>query len=320
MQTRRLLGAAAAALISVPLFGAEASAASRGAFIWDGEYWGFTYDAFEQGLTAGGATKVDRAPALPSDLLAYNLVIVVLPKVAPSSAESSTLASFVQGGGALVLVSDMQGYAPEPSPIFNALLPGLGVEARFAPGAVYSCGDTSAIEAHPLTAGLTAFHFAAPDYVVPGAATTPLVSTGDGNLFVAVEKNVVLLGDSNPINTFVCAPAEVNAPFFADLPAFACDVDGDGAMNASCDGSDPDDLDPSLTAPGGEGGSGAGGEGSGAAGGSSNQAGASPNGESGEGDGCSVASGATSLSKLLWLSTALFAIRLRRRSAGCRQK
>ncbi len=132
MQTRRLLGAAAAALISVPLFGAEASAASRGAFIWDGEYWGFTYDAFEQGLTAGGATKVDRAPALPSDLLAYNLVIVVLPKVAPSSAESSTLASFVQGGGALVLVSDMQGYAPEPSPIFNALLPGLGVEARFA--------------------------------------------------------------------------------------------------------------------------------------------------------------------------------------------
>lgn len=229
---------------------AEAQAADRGAFIWDGDYWGFDYEAFEQGLASGGASPVERALQLPADLSAYNLVIVVLPKAAPGPAEASALVEFVDRGGALVLVSDYDGYSPEPSGVFNALLPELGVEARFTQGKSYGCSDAAIFHPHPLTTGLTAFHSTAPDHVIPGPATQVVVETPDNEPFLGVERNVILLADSNPINTAICSPELTNIPFFANLPAFACDVDGDGVSNASCDGADPDDLDPAVTEPG----------------------------------------------------------------------
>ncbi|WP_434419586.1 DUF4350 domain-containing protein [Nannocystis pusilla] len=229
---------------------AEAQAADRGAFIWDGDYWGFDYEAFEQGLASGGASPVERAPQLPADLSAYNLVIVVLPSIAPGPAEASALVEFVDRGGALVLVSDYDGYSPEPSGVFNALLPELGVEARFTHGKVYGCSDAAIFHPHPLTAGLTVFHSSAPDHVIPGPATQVVVETADNEPFLGVERNVILLADSNPINTAICSPELMNIPFFANLPAFACNVDGDGVSNASCDGDDPDDLDPAVTEPG----------------------------------------------------------------------
>ncbi|MCY1009537.1 MYXO-CTERM sorting domain-containing protein [Nannocystis pusilla] len=229
---------------------AEAQAADRGAFIWDGDYWGFDYEAFEQGLASGGASPVERALALPADLSPYNLVIVVLPATAPGPAEASALVEFVDRGGALVLVSDYDGYSPEPSGVFNALLPELGVEARFTTGGSYGCSDAAIFHPHPLTTGLTVFHSSAPDHVIPGPATQVVVETPDNEPFLGVERNVILLADSNPINTAICSPELTNIPFFANLPAFACDVDGDGVSNASCDGDDPDDLDPAVTEPG----------------------------------------------------------------------
>ncbi|WP_143141367.1 DUF4350 domain-containing protein [Nannocystis exedens] len=232
---------------------AEVRAADRGAFIWDGEYWGFDYAAFEQGLASGGADPVERAPQLPADLSAYNLVIVVLPSTAPGPAEVGALTEFVDRGGALMLVSDYGGYSPEPSGIFNdVLLPEFGVEARFASGTSYACSDAAILHPHPLTTGLTVFHSSAPDFVVPGPSTQVVVETPDSEPFLGVERNVILLADSNPINTAICLPEETNIPFFANLPAFACDVDGDGVANASCDGDDPDDLDPAVTEPGQE--------------------------------------------------------------------
>lgn len=229
---------------------AEAQAADRGAFIWDGDYWGFDYAAFEQGLASGGASPVERALALPADLSPYNLVIVVLPSTAPGPAEASALVEFVDRGGALVLVSDYDGYSPEPSGVFNALLPELGVEARFTTGGSYGCSDAAIFHPHPLTTGLTVFHSSAPDHVIPGPTTQVVVETPDNEPFLGVERNVILLADSNPINTAICSPELTNIPFFANLPAFACDVDGDGVSNASCDGDDPDDLDPAVTEPG----------------------------------------------------------------------
>jgi hypothetical protein len=256
MRPRR--SAALFAGMTALLAAAEARAAGRGAFIRDGEYWGFEYGAFEQGLAAGGASPVERAPALPADLSPYNLVIVVLPKTAPDPDEASALVDFVAGGGALVLVSDYDGYAPEPSGLFNALLPELGVDARFAHGTVYGCSSAATTNPHPLTAGLDVFHSTAPDFVTPGPATQVIVETPEGEPILAVERNVVLLSDSNAINTAICSPETVNVPFFANLPAFACDIDGDGVGNGSCDGDDPDDLDPTITEPGGASSSGTG--------------------------------------------------------------
>ena len=239
---------AANALLSLAS-SSPARAAGPGAFIWDGDYWGFAYEAFEAGLAAGGAEPVERALELPADLSAYRLVVAVLPKVAPGAAEAAALADFVASGGALVLVSDYDGYAPEPSDIFNDLLPQLGAAGRFASGTVYGCTSEAQVTEHPLTTGLTGFHSAAPDFVVPGPDTEVLVSAG-GQPILAVEGSVVLLADSNPINTYICSPAETNAPFYANLAAFACDVDGDGAKSAPCGGDDPDDLDPGVSEPG----------------------------------------------------------------------
>ncbi len=65
MRSRKSRSAAFFAGMTALFAATEAHAASRGAFIRDGEYWGFDYGAFEQGLAAGGASPVERAPALP---------------------------------------------------------------------------------------------------------------------------------------------------------------------------------------------------------------------------------------------------------------
>lgn len=261
-----LAGIVAAGTLLSLVPSSQAGAAGPGAFIWDGDYWGFTYDDFEAGLAAGGADPVERALGLPADLSPYRLVVAVLPKVAPTAGEAAALADFVASGGALVLVSDYDGYAPEPSDIFNDLLPQLGVAGRFASGTVYGCTSEAQIAEHPLTTGLAGFHSAAPDFVVPGPETQVVVSAG-GQPILAVERSVVLLADSNPINTYVCSPAETNAPFYANLAAFACDVDGDGAKSAPCGGDDPDDLDPGVSEPDASSSGGASGDGTGSSGG-----------------------------------------------------
>ncbi|HEY0137666.1 MAG TPA: DUF4350 domain-containing protein, partial [Nannocystis sp.] len=240
--------------VALSLAATEATAASRGALIWDGEYWTFGYGALEQGLAAGGANPVERASVLPADLSAYNLVIVVLPSSTPDAAATDALVDFVAGGGALVLVSDFEGYAPEPSGIFNAMLTDYDVDARFGPGTIYNCSSIVTTSPHPLMAGVVELHGAASDFIVPGPATEIIVQALAQEPILAVERNIVLLGDSNAINDYVCAPAGPNGPFFANLPAFACDIDGDGVSNGSCDGDDPNDLDPAVS--GDDGGSG----------------------------------------------------------------
>jgi MYXO-CTERM domain-containing protein len=281
----RVLRAAALLSGAFILFSStEARAASRGAFIWDGEYWGFVYGALEQGLAKGGAKPVDRAASLPADLSKYNLVFVVLPSAAPSAAEAGALKKLVARGGALVLVADNDGYAPEPPVIFNGLLPDLGIGARFVSGAVYACSSEGTLHPHPLTAGLSAFISAAPDFIKLGPDSKAIIETAEKQPFIAVEKNVLLLGDSNPINDYQCPVVPTNSPFFANLPAFACDIDGDGVTNASCDGTDPDDLDATVTELGGTGGGGGGGGGAGG-GGADDHGGA---GGGADGGGCAV--------------------------------
>lgn len=144
-------------------------------------------NSFYSGL--GGVTSsIDGGAITAAELAGADLFVGILPD-AYSGAEITALSNFEAGGGTILLLGENNNFSAVNANI-NALLAGLGsgllvVDDIFDGG--FNTATGGQIAAHPLTAGVASFVYAAPSRVTGGTT----LFFGSGNQpFVAVEGSV----------------------------------------------------------------------------------------------------------------------------------
>lgn len=139
-----------------------------------------------------GVTSTTITSATFGSLAGVNLFITMLPQVAYTSGEISSMSAFLNAGGTLMFISDSTGYFPASiaDPLINTALASLGSSMAMSgsDGSIYP--QSAVIVANPLTAGVSSFTYGFTSLVSGG---TPLFETSGGAApvpFVEVQTGV----------------------------------------------------------------------------------------------------------------------------------
>jgi len=232
-------------LVSAALAGTTTTSTSSAVLFYDQSSKYETRGEFETSALLAGVSRVDWQSTLPADLTPYQTILVAFPTSPPSGDDLKQLAGY---GGGLIVMTDGSGFYSEYS-YANQVLEGLGYDSRFTYGEYDSgCSHYAIFEdaTHPLVDGVSEAVYAYSNGLDP-SDDFELVLTGEsGQILLGVEEDVILLTDSNLINSSCAA---INDALIANL-LFTCrDGDEDGVLTAECvevegDPVDCDDSDP----------------------------------------------------------------------------
>lgn len=182
--------------------------------VWGEELSGFsknTVNSFYNGL-AGHSSTISGGQLDTVDLTGVNLLWATQPADGYTAAELNAMAAFLAGGGRIAFLGEHGSFGPGQNLRINAALAYLGstilinnniVDSGFRTASV---GDGQ-IAAHPLTAGVNSFHYAAfAPLSISGSAVAlmygeeqynggasimmALQNIGAGSIFVVTDQNI----------------------------------------------------------------------------------------------------------------------------------
>jgi PEP-CTERM motif len=179
--------------------------------------WGETLQGFSQSSInnfynslPGHTSTIASGQLNTVNLSTTNLLWATQPADAYTSAELSTMATFLAGGGRIAFLGEHGTFAPAENARINVALAALGATMTIKPNVVVDSGFRSAsvgdgqILSHPLTAGVNTYEYAAFDPIlISGSAVALMVgedsatdimmayqNIGPGSIFMITDQNV----------------------------------------------------------------------------------------------------------------------------------
>ena len=171
-------------------------------------------------LIKAGASKVQELSDWPTNLSAYRLIFLVLPRENFDDDQIEQMRGFLLEGGKVIMIGEYTSYSSGSIDILNSLLGKLNYTMRLGTDEL-DCGceqQSKKMAAHPLMYGMEYMEFACTTvlYTNEGLA---LASTSDGTAFIGIEKdNMIVAGDSNVFSD-LCGDYDTrgNRAFFTNL-------------------------------------------------------------------------------------------------------
>jgi hypothetical protein len=143
------------------------------------------------------------SPILPSDLSAFDCVVLPINSTPFSAAQKAQFGSYVNAGGRLFALAENNGF-PGAIATMNDLSTTLGAGMQVVADSIDPAypTPTANIDSHPFTAGVSLIHMANTSRVGVGAGGASLVRTATGgHTFIATRQlgrgEFLLSGDSN---------------------------------------------------------------------------------------------------------------------------
>ncbi len=207
---------------------------------------------------AGADVDTSTSSDWPTSWTGYQLVVILLPAAAFSSAQADGLLDMVNGGGRLVISGDWESAFTTFNNYADDLLSAMGVSMSLGGTKVAGsgCATATSLGADQVTEDVSAVLIAAGTWVTGG---TPLLSYGGATLLAYDQPDsapsartpydVVLSGDVNLLLNYCSGSTTAgrNATLWENLYLGLCrDGDGDGARLLDCGGDDCDDDDASA--------------------------------------------------------------------------
>jgi hypothetical protein len=224
-RVKKIHGAVAAIALAMAAMAPKPAAAATIIDVYDGV--GADFAPLSTYFTGFGYT-VNQITSSFSSLAGANFVIFSVPQFTLSSGQLSTIDSYVDGGGRLLLESEYSTYSPTAIGQVNAILTSLGSSIQnLSTSSQTGYHDTSDIMSSPFTAGVHDVNYGDTSSLTGG---TPLVygnpSTDNGQLFIAYSAigsgDVFVIADSDTVDNINSTTTNNNGILYCDFGGLAC--------------------------------------------------------------------------------------------------